>query len=135
MIEQSQPAPPPRQPVRAPIRLVGAATLADGERRAVQSGGRSYLVIRDGEDRYACVNRCPHFGIRLNGGHLTGSVLECRWHHWRLDLASGAIDAQDSPFATFETYDVIVDGDDLLIAAEPKTRLRRLSPAPAQTTP
>ena len=114
--------PPARQPVRVP----GAAGLADGERRAVFAGGRHYLVVRVGEKRYACPNRCPHFGIKLTGGRLSGSVLECRWHHWRLDFDTGGVDAEDATFATFETYDVSVDGADLVIAAYPRTRLAPL---------
>jgi nitrite reductase/ring-hydroxylating ferredoxin subunit len=120
-----------QQPARAPVRLPGAATLADGEKRGVWAGGRNYVVARVGDHWYACPNVCPHLGIRLTGGRLDGSVLECRWHHWRLDLRTGAIDAVDSPFATFDTFDVTVDGDDLLIAGEPKTRLRRLPAATA----
>jgi nitrite reductase/ring-hydroxylating ferredoxin subunit len=122
-----------QQPATASVRLPGAATLADGEKRGVWAGGRNYVVARVGDDRYACLNRCPHLGIRLSGGRLDGSILECRWHHWRLDLDTGAIDAAESPFATFETYDVTVDGDDLVIAGEPKTRLRRLPPAEMAT--
>lgn len=113
------------QPAREPIRLPGANTLVDGERRAVHAGGHNYLIIRDGDKLYACPNKCPHFGIKLSAGYLVGSVLECRWHHWRLDLSTGTIDAEESPFGSFETYDVVADGEDLLIAGEAKTRLRR----------
>lgn len=122
-----------QQPANAPVRLPGAATLAEGELRRAHGGGREYVIARVGDHRYACLNSCPHLGIRLSGGRLTGAVLECRWHHWRFDLGTGAIDAVESPFATFETYDVTVDGDDLVIAGEPKTRLRRLPVAPLTT--
>lgn len=117
-----------QQPAGAPVRLPGAATLADGKLRGVLAGGRHYLIARVGDRWYATLNRCPHLGIRLTGGRLDGPVLECRWHHWRLNLSTGEIDAEESPFATFETYEVSVDGDDLLVAATPTTRLRRPAP-------
>ena len=113
---------------RPSIRVPGAADLADGERRAVFVGGRHYLILRVGEKRYACPNRCPHFGIKLTAGRLEGSVLECKWHHWRFDFDTGGIEAEDATFATFETYAVTVDGPDLLIAAERRTSL---TPLPA----
>ena len=125
---------PCQLPARPSVRVAGAATLADGERRAFQAGGRSYLIVREGERRYACANQCIHLGVKLSGGHLTGSVLECRWHHWRFDLRTGAVDADESPFSTFETYDVTVDGDDLVIAGIPKTALRRRPEATGITT-
>lgn len=122
-------------PSRAPIRVPGAADLADGERRAVFAAGRHYLLLRVGEKRYACPNRCPHFGIKLTAGRLEGSVLECRWHHWRLDFDTGAVEAEDATFATFETYAVTVDGMDLLIAAERRTALAPLpGPSPELST-
>ena len=110
------------------VRIAGAANLADGELRAFQAGGRRWVVIRIGDDRYACENKCPHYGVRLANGHLEGSVLECRWHHWRLDLSNGSIEAPDSPFESFETFDVQVDGVDLIISTTPRTRLRLRPP-------
>jgi nitrite reductase/ring-hydroxylating ferredoxin subunit len=104
------------------VRVPGAGDLADGELRAVTAGGRKLVVARVGDQRYACANRCPHYGIRLSDGHLEGSVLECRWHHWRFDLATGCVDAEESTLATIETYAVDVDGDDLVVRTTPRTR-------------
>ncbi|MGH8867776.1 MAG: Rieske (2Fe-2S) protein [Actinomycetes bacterium] len=123
-----------RQPeTRAPFtgaRAVGAADLGDGERRAVHAGGRRFVIVRDGDDRFACENRCLHVGVRLSEGIQHGAVLECRWHHWRYDLRTGGVDAEDSPFASFETYGVVVDGDDLVIEPVPRTRTRLRQPCP-----
>jgi nitrite reductase/ring-hydroxylating ferredoxin subunit len=118
--------PPLRRP---PIRVPGAADLADGERRAVFVGGRHYLILRVGDNRWASPNRCPHFGIKLTAGRLEGSVLECRWHHWRFDFDTGGVEAEDATFATFETHEVTVDGADLLIAQERRTSLTPLPEA------
>lgn len=101
------------------------AQLADGQRRAVKVDGRSFVVVRSGERRFACENRCLHVGVRLSDGFQRGAVLECRWHHWTYDLSTGAVGAEESPFESFETYDVTVDGADLVIAATPRTALRR----------
>lgn len=124
------------QPVRtAPrfFRVPGAADLADGELRGVQVGVRKYVLARVGDERFACENRCLHYGIKLSQGHLGGSTIECRWHHWRFDLRSGTIETPveaESDFESFNTYDVQVDGADLLISEEPRTRLRRKAVPP-----
>jgi nitrite reductase/ring-hydroxylating ferredoxin subunit len=111
-------------------RVAGAGDLADGQTRAVKLNGRSFVILRVGETRLACENRCLHWGVRLSDGIQRGAVLECRWHHWRYDLHSGTVEADDSPFESFETFDVVVDGGDLLIEPAPRTELRRRSPCP-----
>lgn len=83
------------------------------------------MVVRVGEELFACANQCLHLGVRLSDGHLRESVVECRWHHWRFDLATGAVEAEDSPYSSFETYRVLVDGDDLLVDPRPRTRVCR----------
>lgn len=107
------------------VRVPGAADLADGEVRAATAGGRKVVVVRVGDERFASENRCLHLGVRLSDGHLDGTVLECRWHHWRFDFDSGAVDAADGSFESFTTYPVSVDGADLLIDPRPRTRVRR----------
>lgn len=86
------------------------------------------MVVRDGDDWFACENRCLHVGVRLSEGTQRGSVVECRWHHWRYDLRSGRVSAEDSPFETFETFAVAVDGPDLVIDGVPRTRTSRTAP-------
>lgn len=104
------------------IRVSGVGDLVDGEVRAITVRGRKLVLIRHGDDRYATPNRCSHLGVRLSDGHLCGSVVECRWHHWRFDLADGSVDGEDPIIASFETYIVHNDGDDLLIDPRPRRR-------------
>jgi nitrite reductase/ring-hydroxylating ferredoxin subunit len=117
------------------IRVRGGGDLADGELRSVQAGGRNLAVVRVGDERFACANRCLHYGVRLSDGRLEGSVVECRWHHWRYDLATGSVQGEcdsdcggdTSPFSSFETYRVFAQGDDLLVDPVPRTPLRKRS--------
>lgn len=106
-------------------RAPGSESPADGGRRTVRVGGRAFVVVRSGDEWFACEDRCLHAGVRLSNAIQRGTVLECRWHHWKFDLRSGAVDAEDSPFESFTTYPVRVDDGDLVIGAAPRTRLRR----------
>ena len=105
-------------------RVPGGASLADGEMRAAKVGNRALVLCRIGDERYACADRCPHYGIRLSEGTLDGSLLTCRWHHWCFDMRTGAVDEPSSTYESFETFDAWVDGDDLLVAVRPRTPLR-----------
>jgi nitrite reductase/ring-hydroxylating ferredoxin subunit len=98
---------------------------ADGGRRVVSVDGRKFVIVRSGDERFACEDRCLHAGIRLSAAIQRDTVLECRWHHWQYDLRTGCIDAEDSPLESFTTYPVRVDGDELVIDPTPRTRIRR----------
>ena len=98
---------------------------ADGGRRVVAVDGRKFVIVRSGDERFACEDRCLHAGIRLSVAIQRDTVLECRWHHWQYDLRTGRVDAEDSPLESFTTYPVRVDGDELVIDPTPRTRIRR----------
>ena len=120
----------PDRPRQGPPRFAGgrvpdAEQPADGGRRAVAVGGRRLVIVRSGDERFACEDRCLHAGIRLSNAIQRDTVLECRWHHWKYDLRTGRVDAEDSPLECFTTYPVRVDGGDLVIDPTPRTRIRR----------
>jgi nitrite reductase/ring-hydroxylating ferredoxin subunit len=106
-------------------RVPDAEDPADGGRRAVAVGGRKFVIVRSGDERFACEDRCLHVGVRLSTAIQRDTVLECRWHHWKYDLRSGTVDADDSPFECFTTYPVRVDDGDLVIDPTPRTSIRR----------
>jgi nitrite reductase/ring-hydroxylating ferredoxin subunit len=106
-------------------RVPDAERPPDGGRRAVTVGGRRFVIVRSGDERFACEDSCLHVGIRLSTAIQRDTVLECRWHHWKYDLRTGTVDAEDSPFDAFTTYPVRVEGGDLVIDPLPRTRIRR----------
>jgi nitrite reductase/ring-hydroxylating ferredoxin subunit len=66
--------------------------VAPGARRILRAGGKQILLIRTGDQVYACNNRCPLEGYPLMEGSVTegdGCVLTCNWHNWKFDLQSG----------------------------------------------
>jgi len=82
-----------------------ASEIADGERRAVQAGGRDIAVFNVGGEFYALANTCPHEGGPLCAGLVTGIALSdgpndyriarkgefirCPWHGWEFDIKTG----------------------------------------------
>lgn len=80
----------------APGRLLvaRAEVLADG-RAVVDAGDREIVVLEVDGELHAFDNACPHQGNPLVDGEVLGDTLECVYHGWRFDLATGACLAGD----------------------------------------
>ena len=75
-------------------RWTRAASLAElrgqGRMTVRIDGHQIALFSGDGDDIWACDNRCPHEGYPLSEGDLTdGCILTCNWHNWKFDLKGG----------------------------------------------
>ncbi len=51
--------------------------------------GRTVLLTRVGEDIAAFSNKCPHLGLSLAGGQVSGGVVRCPFHGSTFDVRSG----------------------------------------------
>jgi len=102
---------------------IRAAALSDlrarGRLLAKSEGHHIALFAGEGDDVWACDNRCPHEGYPLTEGHLAeGCILTCNWHNWKFDLSSGeTLVGGDA----VRRYPVRIEGADVLvdIADEP----------------
>lgn len=66
--------------------------LPDGERRVVEVGGRSILLLSHVGQIYAVDNHCPHMGATLEGGEVTeDGIIVCPRHHSAFDLRTGDV--------------------------------------------
>ena len=89
------------------------ADIPVGTGKVVEAGGKSIAVFNCEGTFYAMDNACKHRGGPLGEGSLAGTSVTCPWHGWEYDVASGA--CQMDPSIKMQTFDVKVDGDDLLI--------------------
>jgi nitrite reductase (NADH) small subunit len=89
----------------------------EGQGRAFQAGNRTVAVFRVNGKVYAIANRCTHKGASMCDGKLAegGTVVRCPWHNWSFDLASGAHCLD--PAEKLRTYDVKIDGDQVILRA------------------
>ena len=66
------------------------ADLKSKGRRVVKAGHKQILLLLQGDQIFACNNRCPHEGYPLSEGTLgPGCTLTCNWHNWKFNLESG----------------------------------------------
>jgi len=84
---------------------------------AVQAGRRTIAVFRIGDDFFAINNACPHKGASLCDGEimLDEKIVRCPWHHWNWQLDDGKL--QSDPRQGLRTYEVGVDGDEVILRA------------------
>lgn len=73
--------------------------------RVVHSPHGDIAVFRTSNDEvFALLDRCPHKGGPLSQGIVTGRVITCPLHGWKIQLQSGAVVAPDKgcakPFPT-----------------------------------
>ena len=70
--------------------LTARADALAGGRAVVDAGDREIVVLEVDGVLHAFDNACPHQGNPLADGEVLGDVLECAYHGWRFDLATGA---------------------------------------------
>lgn len=80
----------------------------------VQAGERWYALANVDGAFHALDNNCPHNGGPLGRGRLVDGAIECPWHQWRWDVASGQNIWPLSPWRA-RRVPVRRDGEDLLL--------------------
>lgn len=117
--------------------VVGRASeIPPGERRIVESAGRSIGVFNVLGTFYALRNRCPHQAAPLCLGAVKGmtlpckpgqyvwardgEILRCPWHGWEFDITTGR--SVFNPHRVHvRTYEVTVEPDDASVETYPVT--------------
>ncbi len=89
-----------------------------GEGRTYPVDGK-LIALFNVDGQFLAVNDlCPHMGASLSEGWVEDGAVTCPWHAWRFCLKDGSwLDAPKSKVRT-ETFDVRVEGDDVLIDVE-----------------
>lgn len=98
--------------------------LPPGERKIVETETLSIGVFNVDGEYYALANACPHQLAPLCLGRITGDViapevgeyelvregeiLQCPWHGWKFDIATGASIFNPHKLST-PTFDVVVE--------------------------
>lgn len=67
------------------------SALRPGERRRVQLGAISVMVVALGDEVCAIDEACPHHGASMFDGRQIGECIECPWHHWQIELRTGEV--------------------------------------------
>ncbi|NUP06580.1 MAG: Rieske (2Fe-2S) protein [Polyangiaceae bacterium] len=69
--------------------VIHASKLWDGEMLGVRIGGVPILIARVDDAIVAYRDACPHLGVALSDGTLSGTTLTCSAHGWTYDVTTG----------------------------------------------
>jgi nitrite reductase/ring-hydroxylating ferredoxin subunit/uncharacterized membrane protein len=104
-------------------RVAGLSELAEGKLTQVHAAGVALLLVRRGGDVHALADRCSHRGGPLSDGELSGDCVTCPWHGSAFSLADGEVVSGPATLPQ-PTYEVRVDGDDVLVRRTEERALR-----------
>ncbi len=96
-------------------RVAGVGEIPEGGSKLVYVAGEQVALFHASGRFYAIGNRCPHANGPLVDGKLDGATVICPLHASRFDLATGE-PLQGPANRPARTYDVRIEGDDVLVA-------------------
>jgi nitrite reductase (NADH) small subunit len=96
-----------------PVRAAKVSEIPVGGAKVVVVLGHPVAVFHVAGGFYAVSNVCLHRGGPVGEGTLDGPVVTCPLHGWEYDVRTGKNVA--NPLARLKTYEVRVDGDDVLV--------------------
>jgi nitrite reductase/ring-hydroxylating ferredoxin subunit len=106
-------------------RVAAVGEVPPGTMLEARLQGRPIVVANADGELFAFQNACLHYGVRLSEGCLDGQMVTCRWHQWRYHLGTGRVVSDESPYATFTTFPVVVESGEVFVEHEPRTRITR----------
>lgn len=71
--------------------LIAQCDLHDGLRRVYSLAGITLLLVQEAGQVYLLENKCGHFGVPLDKGHIEGCTIRCPSHGIVFDMNDGRI--------------------------------------------
>jgi nitrite reductase/ring-hydroxylating ferredoxin subunit len=99
------------------IRVATTSEVQPGAMMSVEVNGEQVLLCNVDGEIFAVHDECTHECFPLSDGTLQGSTVICMLHGARFDVRTGEVLALPA-YEPVKTYRVVVEGDDILIAAE-----------------
>ena len=121
------------------VRITQQENLPLREGRVVQLGGGEVAIFNLGDRVLAFENRCPHRGGPLADGIVSGKLVVCPLHAWKIDLESGEVAKPAEELSCVRSYPVKVEDGIVMLGIPagvflpPSQEGIRLVPVPAAT--
>lgn len=95
------------------VKVCNKTDIPAGAGKTVTVNGKPVALFNVDGTFYAIDDTCIHRGGPLGEGELDGKIAICPWHGWRWDVTNGV--NQLNPAISIKTYEVKLDGDDVLV--------------------
>jgi nitrite reductase/ring-hydroxylating ferredoxin subunit len=96
------------------VKVCKQSDIPAGTGKTVIVNGKPVALFNVEGTFHAIDDTCIHRGGPLGEGELDGKIAICPWHGWRWDVTNGV--NQLNPAISIKTYEVKVEGDDVLVA-------------------
>lgn len=96
------------------VKVCKQSDIPTGTGKTVSVNGKPVALFNVDGTFHAIDDTCIHRGGPLGEGELDGKIAICPWHGWRWDVTNGV--NQLNPAISIKTYEVKVEGDDVLVA-------------------
>ena len=97
------------------VRVAKTSDVAPGHARVIVVQGHPVALFNVEGRFFAISNVCLHRGGPVGEGELDGPIVTCPMHGWEYDVRTGANTI--NPAARLSTYEVRIEGDDVLVGA------------------
>ncbi|HLE53995.1 MAG TPA: non-heme iron oxygenase ferredoxin subunit [Thermoplasmata archaeon] len=97
------------------VAVAKASEIPPGSSKVVVVQGHPVALFNLDGTFHALSNVCLHRGGPIGEGTLDGGTVTCPLHGWEYDVRTGMNVA--NPMARLKTYEVRVEGDDVLVRA------------------
>lgn len=96
------------------VRVASEKDIPAGQCVVVEVDADLTVAVANVDGRfYAVDNLCPHRGGPLGEGQLTGTVLQCPWHGWQIDVTTGSM--VQNPAVKTSCFPVVVEDGEVSI--------------------
>lgn len=99
------------------VKVAAVGELASGEKKQINLEGVEVALFNVNGEYYAIEDVCTHDGAPLAHGRFRGEEVTCPRHGARFNVKSGAALCMPA-FEPVETYQVKIEGDDILIEVD-----------------
>jgi 3-phenylpropionate/trans-cinnamate dioxygenase ferredoxin component len=101
------------------VRVARRADIPSGGMVRVEAGGHVIALANIDGEFFAIDDTCSHEEASLSEGGLTGEIVVCPRHGARFNAKTGRVLSLPA-VRSVATYAVKVEGDDVLVATEPR---------------
>ena len=95
------------------VDIAATSDLPVGRIKAFTIGDRTIALYHTADGFFATDNVCPHRGGPLSQGDLIGNEINCPWHLWGFDVATGRCTGNASVSVT--VHEVRVENDRVFV--------------------
>ena len=98
------------------VKVAGKGDLEPGTGKTVDVNGTPVAIFNVDGVYHAIHNTCPHEDGSLGEGQLSHATVACPLHAYEFDVTSG--ECFTEPVYSVERFEVLVEGDDILVGVE-----------------